>query len=269
MCPTLLSVAVIKHSAEATWEEKGLCGLHSRGNASQGEIKSASHTATTEKGWHALAHAQLTFRHSTGLLAWRRLHTASWTSFSNQNLLMDVAAGQSDGGGSASEAPSGDSRLCPSYIKGIPKNKGRLDIVQCCQDVQPITDQLKSLAFLSVYSIQRICNFSYWEHLICALFRHSFSLSSGYILEWLASLLWRLKLEKYYMRKLLVLSLLVTLCKFAYKTYSKTGPTGSLSHSPWALLTQSERTSRKITIILSAQASAWCQHSNHTLHKAW
>lgn len=46
MCPTLLSVAVIKHSAEATWEGKGLCGLHSSGNALEGKIQSESQTAT-------------------------------------------------------------------------------------------------------------------------------------------------------------------------------------------------------------------------------
>lgn len=75
MWPTLFSVAVIKHFAKAAWEEKGLCGLHSLGNALQGEIKSESQTATMEKGWHSLAHAQLTFRHSTGLLAWSQSYT--------------------------------------------------------------------------------------------------------------------------------------------------------------------------------------------------
>lgn len=188
MCP--VSAALIKHSAAATWEGKGLCGLRSLGNALEREIKSESQTATTEKGWWALTHAQFTFRHSTGLFAWRQCptqpdgrHSATISQmWAQADLIWTIPQMTLD---------------CAQLHQQEPKNKAYLDILlsKCATHYRSL--KVTGFFCLYAYSTQWVCNSSHQEYLICALFRHSFSSAGGYILGQTASLLWRLRLEKY------------------------------------------------------------------------
>lgn len=112
MCPTLLSVAVIKHSAEATWEGKGLCGLHSSGNALEGKIQSESQTATDGERLMSSGSCSVDIQtqHRTSRSE-TVPHASRPTPFSHH--LTDVGAGRSD-----LSSSSDDTRLCPTTPKG-------------------------------------------------------------------------------------------------------------------------------------------------------
>lgn len=120
MCP--VSVALIKHSAAATWEGKGLCALRSLRNALEGEtaVRVADRLMSSGSCSVHIQTQHRTIRPETVP------HAAGRMPFSYH--ITDVGTGRSDLNNS-----SDDTRLCPTAPKGTQEQgiSGHFAIKMC------------------------------------------------------------------------------------------------------------------------------------------